>query len=73
MDAYGQLLNEQGRAYICPRVGHDWRFALPLQTRDKTREALCRCATCKEVQWLQLPPDGYERLRKDAADGKITT
>ena len=66
-----QFLHGQARAWICGELGHTWRFVLPLQTRDGTREAFCECATCHEQSWIQFPPDGYGRLLKDAADGKI--
>ena len=63
------LLTEQARAYICGNLGHDLRIVFPLQSRDETREILCRCATCGENVWKELPLDGYERLLKDVAAG----
>lgn len=66
-----QLLLEQARAYICPRLGHSWKFVLPVEKRDESREVFARCATCGESQWIQLPEDGYTKFLKDLEDGKI--
>ncbi len=71
MSGSAELLREQARAYICGKLDHAFAFVLPLQTQDETREAFCECVTCHEQMWIQFPPDGYERLLKDAADGKI--
>lgn len=66
-----ELLREQARECICGKLGHSWKFVLPLQARDATREVLCGCSTCQEQEWQQLPEKGYQQLLKDNAKGKI--
>ncbi len=72
MDANMQeLVRQQSRAYVCPKVGHNFHFILPLQTKDESREVLCVCVGCEEKHWKVFPEDGYKRLLADNAAGKI--
>lgn len=65
------LVKEQAREFICGKLGHAWKIALPVQIRDETKEVLVGCPTCEEKKWHKLPDGGYEQLKKDIADGKI--
>lgn len=66
-----ELLLEQPSAYIGGKVSHDLKIVSPVQIRMETKEVLCLCATCQEKTWIQLPEDGFQRLLKDIAMGKI--
>ena len=66
-----QLLKEQAREFICGKLGHTWKFVLPLQTRPETREVLCGCPTCEEKEWKQVPEQAYQQIMKDYAEGKL--
>lgn len=66
-----QLLKEQARAYICGKVGHSWKFKLPIEKKDESREVLSICSSCEEEKWIQLPEKGYQRFLKDLSVGKI--
>jgi len=66
-----ELVRQQTRAYVCPKVGHDFHFILPLRTDDKLRKVLCVCAGCREEHWKEFPEEGYKRLLADNAAGKI--
>ena len=66
-----QLLKEQARAYICGKLDHSWKFALPVQKKDEIREVLCICSSCEKERWIQLPPKGYQKFLKDLEAGKI--
>ncbi len=71
LDHLHQLLKEQARAYICGKLDHSWKFALPVQKRDESQEVLAICSTCEDERWVRLPPEGYQEFLKDLAAGKI--
>ncbi len=66
-----ELVRQQTRSWVCPRVGHDFHFKLPLQTDDATRKVLCVCVGCHEEHWVEFPEEGYRKLLEANAAGKI--
>jgi len=55
----------------CAQTGHSWCIAPPLMVVLASQKVFCKCENCGFEVWIKLPPLGFQKLLKHAADGEF--